>query len=263
MDGGRLRWELSSDGIVEHVLVHELTHAFFMQKNELLEETVARTPGLDMTLLGEGFAYATAPGLYTCGERVDVLAGAVSQDRANGAAWKDPGYGRQREYGLALRPLLADAFQTGQTLADFLPRARDVFLALREVEEARPGPTLFIAGPAAGAVKARLAGSRFDWSHFSFNHHAESYEKTLAQARRGDWLVIAVHADDAERIPASVAFLSPVEPDKLEKQIRARKQVAEERYEGELRVVLVAAPTQASLDELVAATALLDAERYP
>ena len=262
MDGGRLRWELSSEAINESVLIHELTHAFFMPRNDLLQETVERTPGLHMTLLGEGFAYATAPGIYTGGKELDVLASNVRNDRQNDEAWQDPGYGRQREYGLALRPLLAAAYEDGQKLEEFLPRARDVFLALREVEEARPGPTLYIAGPARDPVKERLAGTRFQWSHLTFNHHVDSYKKSLRESRRGDWLVIAVCGDDDERIPAEVAYLSPMPVDKLEKRLRARKKVVEARYEGDLRIVLVAAATQRELDALIAATPLLDSKQH-
>ncbi len=151
MDGGRLRWEIGPVGMEQSVLLHELVHAFFMQKDELLQATVELTPGLTMTYLGEGFAYAFSPGLYGPKDR-DVLGGNVASDRRNGQAWQDPNYGRQREYALALRPLLADALANGQTLEAFLPSARDAWLALREVEEARSAPTLFYTGPAGKVV---------------------------------------------------------------------------------------------------------------
>jgi hypothetical protein len=155
-----LKWELDSDRVPFSVLLHESTHAFFGEKKELLEKTVAATPGLTMTLLGEGFAYAMAPGLYGDGEG-DQLLGNVAQDRARDQAWNDPTYGRQREYALALRPIFRDARHGARS---GVPPARDVFLRCGKSNprgRGRRPAKLAVIGPASGVVRERLLDSRF------------------------------------------------------------------------------------------------------
>jgi hypothetical protein len=259
MDGGRLRWELDSDRVPFSVLVHETTHEFFNQRGDLLQKTVDATRGFDRTLLGEGFAYAMAPGLYGDGEG-DNLAYNVAKDRAQDQAWNDPGPGRFREYALALRPLFKEALESSK-LEDFLPRARDVFLALREVESARPerGPAkLAIAGPAQEVVRERLNGSKFDlWIH-SFNHGAtKKYAEVVPQLGTGDLLVLLVTRDPADRIPAERASLSPVAPDEIDRRLAAGETIAKEGKFDAFRVVLLAAPTRQQLAELARKTPLL------
>ncbi|MFO0982978.1 MAG: hypothetical protein U1E76_14825 [Planctomycetota bacterium] len=264
MDGGRLKWELDSDRVSFAVLLHETTHAFFDERRELLQKTVAATPGLTMTLLGEGFAYALAPGLYPDDERDDNLLYNVTKDRANDQAWSDPGPGRYREYALALRPLLKDALESSK-LEDFLPRARDVFVALQTVESARPQsasrsdgpPKLAIAGPATDAVRERLAGSRFSlWIH-SFNHDPDSYAKVLPQLGAGDLLVLLVARDDAETIPAGYERYLPLPRDELAQRVAHGETIEQEGARDGLRVVLLAAATKRQLAELVRTSALL------
>ena len=262
MDGGVLRWELSGEELPFSVLVHELTHAFVMQKQELIEAVAVDTPGLSTTLLGEGLAYAFAPGIERDGEQ-DSLRWNVAQDRANGQGWEDEGYGRQRLFGLALRPLLSEALER-EKLEDFLPRARDVFRALREVHEAStkaPGlgpPKLAIAGPAGDVVRERLLDSRFHLWISRFDHVRSYYDDVLPKLGKGDLLVLLVAADDAARIPAEHAALSPLAPDELERRLGRGETVAEERTrEDGLRVVLLAAPHRGALEELARTTRLL------
>jgi hypothetical protein len=233
-----------------------------MQQEAELVAVVQRTPGLSLTLLGEGLAYALAPGLYPDGDG-DDLAGNVARDRANHQAWEDDGPGRFRMYGLALRPLLREALEEQQTLALFLPRARDVFLALRELEEAgaesRGPPRLLIAGPARDELRARMLDSRYQLWIQRFNHDPSSYAEYLPQLGPGDLFVVLVAGDDAERIPADYGWVSPLEAAELERRIRGGKTVEEShRPRGSYRVVVLAAPTVESLRELVARSTALD-----
>ncbi len=258
MDGGRLRWEIGPEGMEQSVLLHELVHGFFMQKDELLQATVERTPGLTMTYLGEGFAYAFSPGLYGPKDR-DVLGGNVASDRSNGQAWQDPNYGRQREYALALRPLLSDALANGQMLEAFLPRARDAWLALREVEEARGAPTLFYTGPAGKVVHDRLIDGRYKYSMYGFNNRAEQWKERLSLARTGDLFVVTLASDHDDRpLPSGYDHFLPLAPEEVERRIERGKVVAEERSVDGLRVVLLAASTRTELEELARTTPLLD-----
>ena len=265
MDGGRLKWELSSPDVSFSVLVHEITHGFLMEKSDLLRSVVDATPGLTMTLMGEGIAYAVAPGMYEDGEG-DNLRYNVAKDRKNREAWDDPSYGRQRMYGLGLRPLIREAFKEGEALEDFLPNARAVFLALQEIEEGPPGssrppgpPRLAVAGPANGLVRERLLDSKFRYWINRFNHHAETYSNILPQLAGGDMFVLLIAGDDSERIPDAHAWLSPMEPSEIERRLRKNERVSEIRnLESGLRVVLLAAPTTQELEDLVQGTPLLD-----
>jgi hypothetical protein len=270
MDGGHLRWEIDSEDIPVSVLLHELTHGFVMQKEELVDKLSSATPGLTTTLIGEAIAYAMAPGLYgDASDGDDNLRYNVTKDRKNEEAWEDPTYGRQRMIALAARPLLAECFEKGETLEAFLPRLRLVYLALREIYEepvaasasgARPPgpPRLAIAGPAGDAVRARLEASFSAWIH-SFNHDPSSYAEVLPQLGKSDLLVLLISGDDAERIPPAFTQLSPVAPDEIDKRLRAGKQVAETRDEASgLRVVLLGAPTLTELQDLVRKSPLLE-----
>jgi hypothetical protein len=260
MDGGRLRWELSSDQVSFSVLLHELSHAYFMQKEDALRAIVEKTPGLTMTLLGEGLAYAMAPGLYGDDEG-DNLAYNVAKDRADDKAWKDDGPGRFREYALALRPIYRDALHES-SLESFLPRARDVFLAIREVEEAKVSsggpPKLAIAGPAGDVVRERLLESKYGRWITRFNHDPKSYAETLPKLGRGDLLVLLLAGDGDERIPADQAALSPVPLPEIERRLKQGESISEARDGKEFRVVLLAAPTERALEELARKTPLLN-----
>ncbi len=261
MDGGRLRWELCDERIEPSVLLHEATHGFFLQKDELLQAFAGGIPGMSMTLLGEGFAYAVAPGMYPFRDG-DVLASNVAQDRCGTDRWNGKvGYGMQRMYGLALRPLLEEAFVRGDTLEQFLPRARDAYLAVDEIMMAEPSrpPTLYIAGEARDVVRERLDSSKYQLSMQRFNlGHAEGFARARAEGRNGDLLVVLVSGEDPEQVPEAHRDLLPLPLDELQKRLRAHKIVEEERAAGALRVVLLAAPTTARLEELARTSALLD-----
>lgn len=268
MDGGKLRWEIRSrEEMSFAVLVHELCHAFVMPHNDMLIETVDATPGLDLTLLGEGIAYAFAPGIWGDDGVGDNLKYNVDKDRANGEAWEDPGYGRQRMYGLAARPLLREVIANGETLEDLLPRMRLAYLSLKEIHETPAGrppgpPRLAIAGPRRDAVRERLRESQFGlWIH-RFNHDAGAYREVLPQLGETDWLVLLVAGDDGERVPDDFAHLSPLEADELERRLGRGKTVEEERVLASgLRVVLLAAPRGEDVERLARESGLLATQR--
>lgn len=262
MDGGRLRWEIFDERLSFSVLLHELTHGFFQQRNDLLEAVVERTPGLNMTLMGECFAYAVAPGMYPDGDG-DPLAHNVAQDRCGNDRWQgQTGYGMQRMFGLAVRPMLVEAFEEGTTLEEFLPHVRTAFLAVNEVMMARElrAPRLHIAGPARDVVRERLLPSKYSMWMNRFNHASEEgYAQARDAAQPGDLLVVLIAGDDEDdAVPSAHLDLLPVALADVRKRIRARKTIAEEHMAGSLRVVLLAAPTTAALEKLVASTPLLD-----
>ncbi len=262
MDGGRLRWELADENVSFSVLLHELTHGFFLQRNDELRRVVDETPGLSITLLGEGFAYAVAPGLYPDDGTGDNLAYNVAKDRAEGRCWQEEGPERCRAYALGLRPLLAQAFAEKQGLASFLPRARDVYLALSEVEgaavEARGPPRLLVAGPAAGHVRARLLDSRYHMWIRCMDHSKEGYDEDVPGLRAGDLLVLLVQGDGPERVPPAYAWLSPASAAEVDRALREGTDLAaEHRPHGTFRVVLLAAPTAARLEAVARESPLL------
>ncbi len=261
MDGGRLRWELDSADIHFSVFLHELTHGFLQQKEDLMRQTVEKTPGLSKTLLGEGLAYAMAPGLYPDGAE-DNLAYNVAKDRAENKAWKDDGPGRFREYALALRPLFKEALHDS-TLEAFLPRARDVFLALHEVEEAKSSPTggaakLAIAGPVNDVVRERLRESKYAKWIQRFNHDPKSYAELIPKLGKGDLLVLLVSGDDPERIPDDQASLSPMPLPEIERRLKMGETITESSDAKAFRVVLLGAPTKKALEEVIRKTPLLE-----
>ncbi len=260
MDGGRLRWELSDAQIEPSVLLHEATHGFFMEKSQVMNELVGQVPGMNGTLLGEGLAYAVAPGMYPFRE-VDVLASNVAQDRCGSDRWDGKvGYGMQRMYGLALRPLLQEAFARGDTLEQFLPRARDAYLAVNAVmmaEESR-APRLHITGEARDVVRERLQSRYPQWIHRFNLGDVEGLVQARDGPRKGDLLVILVSGEDREQLSEQHRDLLPLAWDQISQRIRARKTIEGEQAVGELRVVLLAAPTTAELEKLARSTKLLD-----
>lgn len=259
MDGGRLRWEIS-DEIAPSILLHEATHAFFMQREELLSALAERTPGLNLTLIGEGFAYAVAPGMHPFREG-DLLASEVAHDRCGDDRWDGKmGYGMQRMFGLAVRPLLADAFARGQSLEDFLPRMRDAYLAVNEVMMAQEDrrARLYIGGEARAIVHDRMEDSKYQYWMKQFNlASADSFEEARRDGRPGDLLVVLVSGEDRESVPESARDLLPIEWSALRERLKASRTVEAEGAAGTLRVVLLAAPRTAELEELARTSALV------
>jgi hypothetical protein len=258
MDGGRLRWELSTEKISFSVLVHELTHAFFMQRDDVMRPLAAETPGLSMTVLGEGFAYAMGPGMYHDSDG-DPLGRNISGDRRRGQGWNDDGNPRERLFGFALRPSFEEAMRRGEQIEDYLPRAKAVFQALHGIHNEWPGPTLWIAGPISKEVRARLSETPFRWSIADFGHHEDGYSKFLRNARPGDLLVIGVAGDLADQdIPNRWTHLAPLDPAEIAGRIGRGRKIETEGVEQGMRVVLLAAPSHRELMKLAATTKLLE-----
>ena len=257
MDGGRLRWEIADAAPSFAVLAHEVAHGFFQRRVEDLRRIAKSTPGLSLTLLGEGFAHAIAPGLHPDGA-ADELRSQVARQREQGTSWTSDAV-RGRTYALALRPLLREALEGTGTLDQFLPRARDVFLALREVEEASGPPKLALAGPLGDLVRERLRESKYRLWISWFDHRAPAYSRWIPELRAGDLLVLLVALEDPQRIPAEFARLAPMAPEELERELHAGRTVSMSRAaEGSYRVVLLAAPTGEQLAELARTSPLLD-----
>ncbi len=257
MDGGRLRWEIGSEGVTEWVLIHELTHGFFRPRTELMRAAVERTPGLSLTVLGEGFAYGMGPGLVEADEG-DPLARMVGGDLRQGRVWNDDGNIRQRMYGLALRPAFRRALEEGRTLEEFLPLACDVFTGVHELNDTWPGPTLWIAGPANDAVRERFRDTPFAFSIASFSHDQESFERYLPAMRHNDLIVISIAGDTGGYLPERYARLAPVSRKEVEKQLGRRKSIALAGAHEGVPLVFLAAPKAAALAELATSTELFE-----
>jgi len=123
-NGERLTLEIPRDVDPFPMFLHELMHAYLKPHQKILREIVEKEKTLDIGTLGEGIAYALSPGIYHGGApNDDPLKDKVLNDEKKGKKLEDP-YVRYRRYGLALRPLLLDAFQDEcQTILTFLPNA--------------------------------------------------------------------------------------------------------------------------------------------
>jgi hypothetical protein len=140
-NGGRLALEVPRVYDALPSFEHECLHAFLNVKEKSLT-ALLRTDatGLDWQTFNEGLAYALAPGLLRPDGAGDPLARDVAADTARGARLDDP-YVRFRRFGLALRPLLREALDDPHaTVESFVPRAVDVWRALRELESSAPPP---------------------------------------------------------------------------------------------------------------------------
>jgi len=257
MEGGVLRVEVGSESVPTRTIYHEVAHAFFLARGNLLAQTAEPHNGLSVSVFAEGLAFAVAPGLYDDGSG-DPLGALVLADKDSPFGWNDSkSLSKRRVFGLALRPVLARALDK-QSLAQFAPRARDIWLAIREVEEARPGPSLLTAGPGYEDVWERMLDSRYRESIYSFPHNSEFYRQNLARARAGDTFVMLVAADQEDRtIPADFREFCPVPPPELAKRLEAGEKLEEVGTKHGLRVVLLAAPTLSELEDLIANLGLL------
>ena len=135
-NGGFLTLEIPRNRDAYPTFLHEMLHAFVDKQKPMLEGAVRQVSGLTVETLNEGLAYAFSPGIYHSGDG-DPLRQQVSTYLARGTSMNDS-YARFNLYALALRPLLRDALQRGETLQAFLPRALDAWRALTEIDQARP-----------------------------------------------------------------------------------------------------------------------------
>jgi len=147
-EAGRLTLEIPRAYDAYPVFLHEVLHAFINNRRAEVEKAAQGVPGLDFMTLNEGIAYALSPGILHPDSATYPLAGdryAWTRDplldkvRADIQAQKpltDP-YTRFNRFGLALRPLLKDAFESDTaTITSFLPRAIDAWRVLVELDAA-------------------------------------------------------------------------------------------------------------------------------
>jgi hypothetical protein len=140
-NGGRLTLEIPRVYDALPSFEHECLHAFLNVKQKALTAMLeAAEPSLDWQTFNEGLAYALAPGLLRPDGAGDPLARDVAADTARGGRLDD-GFVRFHRFGLALRPLLREALDDPKaTVESFVPRAVDVWRALRELDAAATQP---------------------------------------------------------------------------------------------------------------------------
>jgi hypothetical protein len=246
-NGERLVIEIAHRTDAWPTFLHELMHAFLNPDLPRLEAAARTAEGLDASTLSEGLAYALAPGLHH-GEGHDLDA-EVARDLAEGRGLDDA-YARFHRYALALRPLLGEALDDPHaTLESFLPRAVDAWKVLRSIEAVKAPPVSFCAGPAWQALGKRVAPLR------AFNHSEEHYRRIVQEARKGEMLVLLYALDhpDCGRPPGYDDLLPRPWPD-VERELRAGRTVEATGAARSLHVVLLAAPTTAALEKLIAET---------
>ena len=262
-NGGRLTLEIARNYDMYPTLLHELFHAFIRTKQELIDRAARSVPGLDGETLSEGLAYAYNPGLTQAGNsgQTDQLVSMVAGFIAQRSSLNDS-YTRFNAYGLALRPLLKDAFLgKRQTLDAFLPRATDAWLVLTELEKARdtksasqrrdyrkdPRPSIFIFGIWDKDGCEVLQKS--DHRHlFHRNHDTDQYQEMLAHnAKPGDTILLLLSLDDPTRVPEKFSDLMPLSWSEIESRLKQSQTVFRQGKARNLNVFLLAAPTAESL----------------
>ena len=124
-NGGRLVLEIQSDPDPLPTFLHEALHALLESRDADLAAATKRANGLDEQALREGIAYALAPGIIsTRHDGGDELSEWLAIDVLRGLKPTNS-YLRFKLVALVLRPLLRDALDRGETIAEFLPRAVD------------------------------------------------------------------------------------------------------------------------------------------
>jgi hypothetical protein len=255
-DGGRIKLEVPRDRDLFPTFFHELFHLFLNGRRDAMEKAIGGEPGLDLETLGEGLAYALAPGIY--GSPVDKanFARSVGSDLRAGKSLDDP-YVRFNRYGAALRPLLQGAFET-QTLDDLLPRAIDAWRAVRELSAAvntNDREAWFCFGPGYEALFELGKARGVDvWAR---SHRAADYDAMLAKARPGSRIVLLFARDSPDReVPAQYQDLLPCPWKELQDKWQTAGTLELSATARGLRVAVFAAPTAADLARLVRASPL-------
>lgn len=261
-NGGRLTWEVPSGRDVYHSFLHEVFHAFLKTHKSEFEKAVRDVPNLNTMILNEGVVYALSPGLLHSDGSGDPLLKAVRDDIAANKPFTD-NLTCFRRFGLALRPLLRDALEDRrQTLATFLPRAVDAWRVVAELELAAADgndasqTSWFSAGPAWRELNGVAASCGCSLN--SFNHTPQYYKTILANSRPGSTIVLLFALDHRDKhMPKEYQDLLPVPWDQLEATLAEGKTVECAGKARERKIVLLAAPTELQLNELVHSTKLL------
>lgn len=262
-NGGRLTLEIAKNYDMYPTLLHELFHAFIRTKQELINRAANSVSGLDAETLSEGLAYAYNPGLIQASNsgQTDQLLSMVAGFMTQGSSLNDS-YTRFSAYGLALRPLLKDAFLgKRQTLDAFLPRATDAWLVLIELEKALgtkpdyqshdyrkdPRHSIFIFGiydKYGCEVLMKSTGQHY----FGRNHIADHYKEMLANnAKPGDTLILLLSLDDPGRVPEEFSDLMPLSWPEIKRRLKQSQTVFKQGKARDMNVFLLATPTAESL----------------
>jgi hypothetical protein len=257
-NGGVLVVEVGEGTDPFYTLLHEAWHAFVESQAALVDAAVRTTPGLDRTLLGEGMAYVIHPGLYHSGTD-DPLAQRVRDDwmdTRKSADERARRYAMFNRFALALRPLLSAALDDPDaTLAQFLPRACDVFRGVQSLSGALDAPGrrgLFLFGPKVPSLWDRAVGLRLNvWSR---GHDGSGYE-VLAKARPGDViLLLFTRAELSEGLPAAWRDLLPASLSEVKAAVDEGHVFEAEARRRQWRVILLAATDPAQLAQAAASS---------
>ncbi len=119
-NGGRLVVEVPSPDAVG-ALLHESLHYFLAPRAAEIREA-ADSAHVDFSMMNEGIAYALSPGMTDHRADSDRLEETVVRFALRGTPPTDS-YLRSSAMALLMRPLLQDALDRGETLAEFLPKA--------------------------------------------------------------------------------------------------------------------------------------------
>jgi hypothetical protein len=262
-NGGRLTLEIAKNYDMYPTFLHELFHAFLRTKQELIDSVASSVPGLDAETLSEGLAYAYSPGLIQASNsgQTDQLLSTVANFMAQGSSCNDS-YTRFNTYGLALRPLLKDAFLgKGQTLDAFFPRATDAWLILTELEKARstksgsqthdyrkdPRHSIFIFG-IYDKYGCEVLQKSNNQHLFQRNHSRDNYKGMLTNnAKPGDTILLLLSLDDHSRVPKEFSDLMPLSWAEIESLLKQGHTVFRQGKARDMNVFLLATPTAESL----------------
>jgi hypothetical protein len=261
-NGQRLTLEIPRKRVSFNSLLHELMHAFIRSQREELENTVKITEGLDYMTLNEGIAYAFSPGIYHSGSKqqdplFDHVKADIKQEKSLLNDYSTSVY----RYGLALRPLLIDAFEKKQSIKVFLPRARDAWLIINELDSTAKTrgkcKGWFSHGPGWETL-GKIKNSRVVDIFYSSNHTEEGYKRTFDRALPGSTIILCFALDHWDKnIPERYHYLLP-KPWKEIESLLKEGQVLELSHECDgFKVVLLGAPNVQKLQELIVKTELL------
>jgi hypothetical protein len=235
-------------------------HVFVGTQSKELEKIVRVTEGLDYMTLNEGIAYAFSPGIYHSRPNdEDPLFDHVKEDIKNDKSLHNDYSTRVYRYGLALRPLLIDAFEKKQSITAFLPRARDAWLVIDEfdgsVKESRKCRKGWYAhGPGWNAL-IKIKNSRGVNILYGNNHTEEGYKKTFDLALPGSTIILCFALDTWDKnIPERYHYLLPKPWKDIELMLREGHVVEHSHEYDGFHVVLLAAPDLLKLEKLILET---------
>ncbi len=261
-NGQRMTLEIPRERDCFNSLLHELMHAFIGSQREELENIVNVTESLDYMTLNEGIAYAFSPGIYHSGSKEqDPLLDHFKEDIADDKSLQGDYSTRVYRYGLALRPLLIDTFENKQSIKAFLPRARDAWLIINELDYSKKEPRKsmgwFSHGPGWETL-GKIVKSRGVNIFYSSNHNEKGYKRTFDHALPGSTIILLFALDHWDKnVPERYHYLMP-KPWKEIELLLKDGQIIELTHECDgFKVVLLAAPDVQKLQELIVETELL------